>query len=300
MDKLGPESSPRVAVVVPVHNKLPLTLRFLESFARVDYPSYSMIVIDDGSTDGTPEALARRFPRVVRLEGDGRLWWSGATNRGVRHALETGHDYVLTINNDTVVRPDFLRRLVATARAHPHSLVGARVNFLDQPRKVWAVGAFAHWHTGVILQCNCHGGMEDDVVPLLHNPSPVQLLTGCGTLVPADCYREIGLYDERWCPQYHADSEFVLRATRRGYRALVEVHAVIWNDVDNTCTNRNPFSRRSAWFWRPLLAILCRYCPKRHIARSLLRYYGSACTAVLPRPAAEEQAPPRPQVRHAA
>jgi GT2 family glycosyltransferase/glycosyltransferase involved in cell wall biosynthesis len=267
------QSPPRVAVVVPVYNKLPLTLRFLASFQEVDYPNFTLFLIDDGSTDGTVKEVGGRYSEVVVLKGDGQLWWSGGTNLGVRHALQAGYDFVLTINNDTVVRPDFLSKLVATAQAHPHSIVGARINYLDQPRKIWAIGAYAHWHRKVVLQCGCHGGAEEEVVPQLNNPCPVEMLTGCGTLVPAGCYREIGLYDESWCPQYHADSEFVLRARKHGYQALVDLEALVWNDVGNTSTCKNPLSRRSPWFWRPLLAIHLRYCPKRYLLQSLLAYY---------------------------
>jgi len=71
---------PRVAVVVPVYNKIELTIRFLESFQQITYPNYSMIIVDDGSRDGTAEILRARFPEVIVLKGDGNLWWSGATN----------------------------------------------------------------------------------------------------------------------------------------------------------------------------------------------------------------------------
>ena len=71
------------------------------------------------------EHLAERYPEVVRLVGNGNLWWSGGTNLGVKYALEHGHDYVLTINNDACVHPDFLTHLVSTAQTHPGSIVGA-------------------------------------------------------------------------------------------------------------------------------------------------------------------------------
>src|SRR4051794_27428093 len=102
---------PSVAVVVPVHGRWPLTARFLESFRRVAYGRYQVVVVDDGSPDDTPERLATDFPEVTVLRGDGRLWWAGATNRGVRHALKRGFHYVLTVNNDVTVHPDFLGRL---------------------------------------------------------------------------------------------------------------------------------------------------------------------------------------------
>src|SRR5437588_7973739 len=89
---------PRVAVVVPVYNKIALTVRFLKSFRKVRYPNYTIVVIDDGSQDGTSEVLKQRFPQVVVLPGDGNLWWSGATNVGVEYALGHDYDFVLTIN----------------------------------------------------------------------------------------------------------------------------------------------------------------------------------------------------------
>lgn len=269
-------AEPRVAVVVPVHNDLPRTRRFLDSFRAVDYPNFTLVVVDDGSTDGTGAALAIHYPHVVRLAGNGNLWWTGATNRGVRWALARQYDYVLTINNDTLVSPDFLRRLVDAARRQPRSIVGARINFLHQPDLVWALGSEMAWAKGEIFHLRGQGQRWEGPPRLL----PAQALTGCGTLVPAACYREVGLYDARDYPHYHADAEFVLRASRQGWQACVEPAAVVFNDVDRSGadTVRNwlgwLFSRRSAIFWRPMLAIHLRYCPHRLRVRSLWQYYG--------------------------
>jgi GT2 family glycosyltransferase len=269
-------AAPKVAVVVPVYNKLPLTLRFLDSFRHVRYPHYELVIVDDGSTDGTAEALAGR-PGLTVLRGDGNLWWTGATNVGVRYALERGFSYVLTINNDTCVCPDFLDRLVARAEAEPRTLVGSRINFLEEPTRVWAAGGRVEWSAGIVLQLLGYGMQERDVIALAPSPWSVPILTGCGTLVPAACYRDVGLYDDRWFPQYHADSEFVLRAARKGYRALVDLDAIVWNDARNTSPVkwglRLGFSRRSPLYWRPLVEFHARYCPRRYLLRCLWRQY---------------------------
>ncbi len=267
----------RVAVVVPVHNDLRRTERFLESFRAVDYPHYTLVVVDDGSTDGTAAALAARHPRVVRLAGGGSLWWAGATNRGVRWALDRGYDYVLTINNDTRVAPDFLRTLVDAAECEPRAIVGSRVEILNRPGTVWALGAEMNWGKGEIFHLRGRGESVPSGTPDL---LPAEALSGCGTLVPAACYREVGVYDARHFPQYHADAEFVLRAARKGWQAVVATRAVVWNDVPNSTTDKlrnwpaRLFSRRSAVYWRPLLAIHLRYCPHRLRARSLWQFYG--------------------------
>jgi GT2 family glycosyltransferase len=108
---------------------------------------------------------------------------------------------------------------------------------------------------------------------------PVDTLTGCGTLIPVDCFRETGYYDARRYPQYHADAEFVLRAGKRGWRALVHTKAVVWNDAENTAADTTTrvveqlLSRRSAAYLRPILAIHRDYCPARLVVPSLAQYY---------------------------
>jgi GT2 family glycosyltransferase len=266
---------PSVAVVVPVHGRLPLTLRFIQSFRRVHYPLYRLVVVDDGSPDDTATVLAREHPEVVVLRGDGNLWWAGATNLGVRFALDQGFDYVLTVNNDAVVSPEFLGRLVAAARANPGSVVGSRINYAEPPGRVWGVGGYTDWEDpGFPLRLYDHGRDEREVLARRLSPFPVELLTGCGTLVSADCYRTVGLYDARMFPQYHADSEFTLRAARHGYRILVDLHAVIWNDEPQTCTVRSMLVPRSPWYWRPILALHLRHCPPRYRFESLSRQFG--------------------------
>jgi GT2 family glycosyltransferase len=268
---------PKVALVVPVHNKIALTIRFLESLRAVSYPKYSVIVVDDGSQDGTSRIVELRFPEVIVLKGHGNLWWSGATNLGVRYALKHGYDYVLTINNDSRVSPDFLTQLVKTAQANPRTIVGSRINFLEEPTKVWAVGGRMEWSQGIILQLLGYGMEETDVLALAPSPWRVAALPGCGTLVPVQCYRDVGFYDAKRFPQYHGDSEFTVRAGAKGYQVLVDLHAVVWNDARNTSQLKEGwryfFSKRSPGYWRPMLAIHARYCPRKYMFTSLWQQY---------------------------
>jgi GT2 family glycosyltransferase len=263
--------NPKVAVVVPVYGRLSQTLRFLESFQRVQYSNYEMVIVDDNSPDGTAESLAREHPDVTVLAGDGNLWWTGGTNLGVRYALARGFDYVLTINNDTCVEPDFLGRLVETARTHAPCIVGSRMQLLDRPTTVRALGGRTNWRGGDVVGV-CEQFVEEDEVLARHpNPAPVELLTGCGTLVPADCYRAIGLYDGRMFPHYHSDSELALRAAAKGYHILVDLGAVVRVDESAPPRNRSLFARNSPMYWRPLLALHLRYCPWRRLLFSLTR-----------------------------
>lgn len=269
-------SDPSVAVVVPVHDGFEQTRRFLDSFRNVDYFHRTIIVVDDGSTDGTSAFLRRDFPDVVVLAGNGNLWWAGATNKGVRFALQRRFDFVLTINNDTTVQPDFLRRLVETATANPRTIVGSCIRFMKHPDRVWAVGSRMIWQRGDVFSLQEQGRTDSPATGLVD----VATLTGCGTLIPTSCFRRLGLYDQSNCPQYHADAEFVLRARKHGWHALVDRRAVVFNDTDHTVAGSTIrladrlFSKRSAIYWRPVLAVHWRYCPWIYLPASLLQYYG--------------------------
>lgn len=296
-------SPPRVAVVVPVYRKLPLTLRFLNSFRRVVYPAATVVIVDDGSGDGTPEAVRAQYPDAVVLSGDGNLWWAGATNKGVEYALAQGFDYVLTINNDTLVEPDFLDKLVTTAEAPSgpdvpggpgRRLVGSRVMFLDPPDLVWALGGRMRWKQGQVFHLNGQGLTTEAALQRVPGPTAVEVLTGCGTLVPVAAYRALGGYDAKMCPQYHGDAEFVLRAAKHGWPAVVEPHAVVYNDAINTSVNRNPFSRRSPWYWRPWAAVMARYCPPRYLPVTLGRQLAGMLWRVFVPPKAPVRRRPGP------
>src|ERR1044071_9943972 len=103
-----PEKLPAIYIIIPVHNRLEATRRCLESLRNQMFTRFQILLVDDGSTDGTSEFVKENYPDVMLLTGDGNLWWTGAINLGIRYALLRGsaNDAVLVINNDVEVYPD--------------------------------------------------------------------------------------------------------------------------------------------------------------------------------------------------
>src|SRR5688500_14585228 len=91
-----------VAVVVPVHNRLSYTKRLLSELRCSEYEEALVVVVDDGSTDGTGEYLRRHEPDAVVLRGPGDLWWSGAANVGCRFSVTRGARVLILFNNDNL------------------------------------------------------------------------------------------------------------------------------------------------------------------------------------------------------
>ena len=214
------DGAPRIYVVIPAHNRVTQTLRCLESLRHSSLVP-TTVLVDDGSTDGTREKVLAAFPQTVVLRGDGTLWWGGATNRGVRYALAHGAEYVLTLNNDGVVRPDAIERLLDTARALPNALVGARRNDLADPHTTWSDG----W----ILR----GAGSRLAMPATATPGRPTRIDATGAnllLIPARCFAEVGLFDADALPQCYCDWDFQLRAAQRGWSVYCEPRAVVLVD----------------------------------------------------------------------
>jgi GT2 family glycosyltransferase len=259
------QSNPRVTAVIPIYNSKNEALAFLESMANVTYANLSITVVDDGSTDGSAQAIAERFPRVKILTGDGNLWWSGATNLGVKDALENATDFVLTINNDDVVDPGFIEPLVETVVKNPRSLVNAIIRDNDERSFISSFGGEIEWFVGEIRDRTSRRDHYD--------PDSLQegvFLTGNATIVPAEAYREIGMYDQENCPQYIGDAEFSLRARKRGYRLLLEPHSLVYNrtGISGGTTVLNSYSIaqlvtsiRSPFYFKANYKIYREYCP---------------------------------------
>ena len=242
-----------VYVVVSVRNRRRLTLQCLDKLEGQTWSELTVVVVDDGSTDGTREDIRRLYPTVQLLEGDGTLWWAGATNRGVAWCLKraSASDFVLTLNDDTVFEADYVELLVRTADRRLGSLVGSVVVDARDRQTVLDGGVTVNWFTAREAQ-PIRGRFLCELRESSRRAVSVDVLSGRGTLIPVEVYRRVGLYDERHLPHYAADYELSRRAARAGYGLLIDFDAVVYSVVDD----RPVASVPSQSTWSRIKAIL--------------------------------------------
>ena len=228
----------KVALLIPVFNNLEFTkscLKKLDALLinnRMEHLEYSIIVIDDGSKDGSSEWIKATFPDVIVLQGDGNLWWSGGINMGAAFALEQGDfKYVMLWNNDIIPADDYFTALDALIpQISEHAVIGSKIYSLGEENIVWSYGGQFNPRSGKIYML----GYEEVDSNKFSSPARADWLPGMGTLVPLEVINKIGYWDALNFPQYHGDSDFTYRAKLAGFELWVYPQLRIWNNRENT------------------------------------------------------------------
>jgi GT2 family glycosyltransferase len=226
------KNKPLVYVVTPVFNSIWHTRNFLLSLKQQSYNNFKVVIVDDGSTDGTYEMIIQEFKDVIVIKGDGNLWWSGGTNLGVKRALKDNANFVLTINNDVLLGKSYISRLVNAAIKNSNSIIGSVVVYNDKPKSVWYAGATFDKKTGNLQH---RTGTLNDFSGIVES----EWLTGMGVLIPVTVFKKIGFYDSKNYPQYFGDAEFSIRAKVAGFKLLVDTSCVLTADLNSNWVNKS-------------------------------------------------------------
>jgi GT2 family glycosyltransferase len=218
----------RLAVVVVNWNGFQDTADCLESLARDarSEAELSCILVDNGSSDGSAERLAARFPWIhVAALGANRGYAAGC-NAGMRIALDEGADFVMLLNNDTIVEPGFADAMVSAARDPENREFGMLtpiITELGRPDRVWAAG-------GSIRLGLCAMGNRRRLPRELGRVTRCDFATGCSLMARRELIEGVGMLDDALFI-YVEDVDWSLRARKAGWRIGVVGSATVRHRV---------------------------------------------------------------------
>jgi GT2 family glycosyltransferase len=202
-----------------------MTANCLRSLMAMGAEGYEIVVVDNGSIDGSAQSLAKEFPEVTVLPQDRNLGFAAGCNVGMRHALQRGTEYILLLNNDTCVAKDFLVKILLRIDCDKKmAIVCPKIYFGDQPDLLWyAGGDFSLW-TGTPK----HRGWKQIDRGQFDDQEEMTEGTGCAMLVRSSLLSEVGLLDEEFW-SYAEDLDWSIRFLKRGYRLGFAPKARVWH-----------------------------------------------------------------------
>lgn len=215
--------SPRVGIVILIWNGKADTLECLDSLSHDRYANKEIIIVDNGSTDGSADEIRKAFPGVIILETGANLGFTGGNNVGIQHAVERGTDFLYLLNNDTTVEPDALSELVAAAEAEPRfGLLAPVIHEFYPPRPIWFADSKMDLPRGAAWHDNTRQPQRTEP------PFTVPWATGCAMLIRTQLMHTLGGFDERYYLSWE-DVDLCVRVRQAGLEIVTVPAARIYH-----------------------------------------------------------------------
>ncbi len=224
----------RVAIIILNLNSYEVTRDCLLSLRKLEYSNLEVLLVDNGSSDSSGEHLAREFSELRFIRNDTNLGFAGGNNTGIRDALSRGPDYLLLLNNDTVVAPSFLRELVRVGeRDVKIGILNPKIYFFESADRIWYAGGIHKpgWSFPKTI------GVHERDVGKYDQTREISFATGCALLIKSEVVRQIGLLDEIYFLGFE-DLDWCVRALQAGFKAVYVPAAVVWHK-DSYDTKKN-------------------------------------------------------------
>ncbi|MFZ4105145.1 glycosyltransferase family 2 protein [Flavobacterium sp.] len=200
----------KLYIILPVHNRKDITTSFVKMVVNQTYKNFHLILVDDGSTDGTVDAVKLHLNDITVITGDGNLWWGGALHKGylwVKDQLKGSSDAVLIINDDVIIESDFLEKGLKILQKYPFKNLVVAENFKQESKDILIdSGVYINWNK---LDFN----LKVEIGKA--NSSSTR-----GLFLNVADFIQIGGFYPIALPHYLSDYEFTHRAYKKGYKII--------------------------------------------------------------------------------
>ena len=226
---------PKIAIIIINWNTYQLTFNCLKSLEACTYKNKIIFFVDNGSKDGSGDKIALEFPDINYIQNEINEGFTGANNIALKVILKQNFDYVLLLNNDTEVKPNFLTHLEASMN-FDENLAATQPLILDFPNKntIWNAGGSFNSFFG--LSKTRFKGMI--YKPKLKIDTSTEWISGCCILVKIAVIHEVGLLDNRFFA-YFEDVDWSIRMTNLGYKLGVVPKSIIYHHSSGSSKNNN-------------------------------------------------------------
>ena len=206
----------RVYIITPVYNRVATTVEFADLLTGQSNQNFQLILVDDGSTDGTSERVREKLPDLKLIRGDGGLWWAGCLQEAFKwlksKTLNPG-DCVVILNDDTKFDEHFIENGRNLIKGNPGSLLIAEC-YLAETGKNFDRGVYFNDRKFTFRPAK--------------NDAEINCASTRGLFMAAGDFLEIGGFHPKLLPHYLSDYEFTIRAVKKGYRIITHPDVKVW------------------------------------------------------------------------
>jgi hypothetical protein len=228
----------KVFILILNWNSYEDTKKCLDSLKYLDYSNYEIIVIDNGSRDGSAEKIRKEYNEIKLIKNNANLGFAEGNNVGIRYAMERNADYVYLLNNDTIVDTAVLKELVNAAESDPKTgMAGSKIYFMDNPDVISFAGGGINWFRGRIY----HIGEDQKDEGQFNKAMEVDYVTGCSLLVKREVIEKVGMMNPEYF-RYVEETDWCVRAHRAGYKLIYVPSSILWHKYAASTGGPSPIS----------------------------------------------------------
>ncbi|MFQ5399224.1 MAG: glycosyltransferase family 2 protein [Anaerolineae bacterium] len=256
-------TTPLVYLVVLNWNGYEDTRECLQSLAKIHYDNYRILVVDNGSSDDSPDRIEDEYNDVHLIRCQQNRGIAAGYNKGIQVALARGADHIVVMNNDLIFDPDFLKHMVVIAGNWPKcGVVMPKIFYYDEPDVIWSTGGRTRWMPSNIL---LRGRKQKDG-PKWQMTQPIEFAPSCCLLLTREVCETV-TFDEHYF-FYYDDWGFCVQVREHGWRIIYAADSLLWHKVSRSTQN----SPKTLRWWRILGQSCARYHRIHHNKRLLAAY----------------------------
>jgi hypothetical protein len=242
----------KVAIIILNWNGKDDTLECLSSLEKVDNGAFevSIVVVDNGSTDGSVATIKNRYQSVIVIENTDNIGFTGGNNTGIEWALQNGNDFIWILNNDTTVDKHALTTLIDSFQNGRNGMSGSKIYFSpghefhyhrygekERGKVIWYAGGIIDWDNIY----GSHRGVDEVDHGQYDRPEETQFVTGCSMMLSRQMVETVGMFDQRYFA-YLEDMDLAMRAARAGFSVMYIPTSLVWHkNAGSTARPGNAF-----------------------------------------------------------
>lgn len=212
---------PELSIILVNHRRATDTIECVRSLRQSTYKGFELIIVDNGSGDESIDQLRRECPEARLIVNESNMGFAEGNNAGIRES--TGSEFILLLNNDTIVDPAALSALVQTLKNDPAAaIVGAKIYYFDRPNVLWFAGGHFNQHSTF----GGHDGLNEEDCGAYDTLRPCDFVTGCCLLFRRQLVNRVGLLERSYFA-YLEDVEFCIRTRAASYLVMYQPQAKI-------------------------------------------------------------------------